>query len=158
MVTTTIEAMPDFRVPYIGNYENTADPRDVRLTNRWDPMTKLLQAGRWGIAVWLPMLWLAAVGLGTTAAVRWRSDPLRRSLGLVAALIGTTAILTAVAVPIGDGYMELPKHTVLVVWLTAPLLAAAGVAVGYGLNLGIRRLSGSDLTTEGPEVPVDVPE
>ncbi len=159
MVKTTIEAMPDFRVPYIGNYDNSATSVwDVRLAERWDPMTKLLQATRGGIALWLPAIWLLAVGLGTAAALRWRDDPTRRSLGLLSALIGTTALLTVVAVPIGDGYMELPKHTVLVVWISAPLLVATAASIVYGARVGVGRFLRPELPAEDAEVTVDVLE
>lgn len=137
MIGTTIEAMPGFRVAYLGNYENAAAGADnaigeTRLTDRWDPMSALLKTGRTGIAVWLPAVWLLAIGWGATVAIKRRFDGAWRSLGVTAAFVGSSALLAMLVVPIGDGYMELPKHTVLVVWLSAPLLAAIGVAMVAG--------------------------
>ena len=144
MVGETIEAMPDFRVPYLGNYEGTGEglsgtTAQAPLTDRWDPMSAALQGLRTGIAVWLPAVWLLAVSLGTGAAIRRRSDPVWRSYGMSAAFLGTSAILAMLVTPIGDGYMELPKHTVLVVWLTAPLLAGLVVAIVAAAAWAIRR-------------------
>ena len=62
-----------------------------------------------------------------------------RSYGMSAAFLGTSAILAMLVTPIGDGYMELPKHTVLVVWLTAPLLAGLVVAIVAAAAWAIRR-------------------
>lgn len=134
LVDVATKAIPDTRVGYLGNYQNSRGDGQ-RLAQRPEVINAIARLVSHGgsLATWF--LWLF-VAVASAVALARAHDPAGRPVPLVLLALCTLAAASLLAA-LGDGFQELEKHMVVAAYFNELLV---GALVGLGGGFLVERL------------------